>query len=63
MNYFKCSDYPSNQVKELWKATGKTGCLYESCKALHPSCPEPLPKAELQCDQVEVSGAVIMILE
>lgn len=50
MNYLKCSDYPFNKVKELWKATGKPGCHYESCKALHPSCPEAL-------------DAVIMILE
>lgn len=63
MNYFKCSDYPFNRVKELWKATGKTGCLYGPCKALRPSCPEALSKAELQCDPVEASDAVIMILE
>lgn len=50
MNYFKCSDYPFDKVKEFWKATGKPGCHYESCKALHPSCPEAL-------------DAVIMILE
>lgn len=63
MNYFKCSDYPSDKIKGLLKATGKTGCLCEPCKALRPSCPEPLSKGELQCAQVEALEAVIMILE
>lgn len=49
MNYFKCSDYPCHEVKELLKATDKIDYLYGSCKALQSPGFENLSKAELQC--------------